>query len=240
MQFALFGICLDRKKFRRGSEKAPIELRKIFTKLETFINGVDLQDHILHDFGNIEPKNYEEITSFISKRKKEYFSVILGGDHSITFGAVNAIKPENFVSFDAHPDCEPSELSSHSVTRKIAEKGYKTYLYGLRCFSRKEMEYLKNGKVKVVTPKDLKLMNGPTYLSIDFDVLDPSIMPSVAWPEPNGLTFSSILEAVRNLSNNLVAIDFVELIPERATYTLIAGKLIYSILAEIVKAKLSQ
>ncbi len=238
MKLVLYGICLDRKQFRRGSDRAPLELRKIFTRLETFIDGLELQDYPFQDLGNIEPKSYDEIKDFI--KVGEGFPIILGGDHSITFSAVEAIKPKNFVSFDAHPDCEAGKLSSQSVVRKIAEKGLNVYVYGARCFSKNEMDYLLNGKVKIVNLEDLKNIKGPTYLSIDFDVLDPSILPSVAWPEPNGLTFSEVLKGVEILSKELVAIDFVELIPENITYTLIAGKLIYSALAKIIKAKLSQ
>ena len=76
-------------------------------------------------------------------------------------------------------------------------------------------------------------------MSIDFDVLDSSIMPAVAVPEPNGLTFNQVIEGVRALAKNLVAVDFVEFLPsENVTYTLIAGKLVYSAIAEIYKAKI--
>ena len=64
-------------------------------------------------------------------------------------------------------------------------------------------------------------------------------MPAVSNPEPNGLMFSQVLEGVKALAKNLVAIDFVEFVPTKnTTDTLMAGKLIYHSLAEIVKAKL--
>jgi arginase family enzyme len=62
-------------------------------------------------------------------------------------------------------------------------------------------------------------------------------MPDVAYPEPNGLSFDQVIEGIKALGKNLVAIDFVEFVPsQKSTYALIAGKLIYSSLAEIIRA----
>jgi agmatinase len=237
MNFSLIGICLDRKQFRRGSHNAPYELRNAFLNIETFLDGIDLHDHWLKDSGNIIPSSYDEIEAQVkSKISSNSFPIILGGDHSITLPAVKAIKPKVFISFDAHPDCDGSEISPKSVTRKIFEQGFKTFLYGVRTVSKEESEFLNKNQIKIVTLEDLKKINEPVYLSIDFDVLDPSIMPSVAYPEPNGLSFNQVLEAVKALAKNLIAIDFVEFVPtENMTYALIAGKLIYSSLAEIIK-----
>lgn len=236
MDFSLLGICLDRKIFRRGSHKAPFEIKGIFPQLETYINEVDLQSIWLKDLGYIEPNSYEEIINRV--KGIQNFPIIIGGDHSITYPAVKAVNPKVFVTFDAHPDCENKDLCFLSVTRKIVEDGFKSYIYGARCISKEEREYINNGKVKIATLEDLKAINEPVYLSIDFDVLDSAIMPSVAVPEPNGLTFNQVLEGIRALAKNLVAIDFVEFLPtENISYTLIAGKLIYSALAEIIKAK---
>ena len=239
MDFELIGILLDRKIFGRGSHNAPIEIRRIFPRMETFINGIDLEDHGLVDEGNILPKNYDKMIIEARVRINHKFPVIIGGDHSVSFVGVKAMKPKVFVSFDAHPDCEPGELRYDTVTRKIAEEGFKTVLFGVRSFSKKESEFIKTKNIKIANLEDLKNINEPTYLSIDFDVLDSSIMPAVSNPEPNGLTFSEVLEGVKALAKNLVAIDFVEFVPTKnTTHTLMAGKLIYHSLAEIVKAKL--
>jgi agmatinase len=239
MDFELLGVLLDRKSFGRGSHEAPIEIRRIFPQMETFINGIDLEEHGLVDLGNIIPKNYKEMVAEAKIRLDHKFPVLIGGDHSISYVGVKATKPKVFVSFDAHPDCEPGELSYDTVTRKIAEDGLKVVLYGARCFSKNEWNYVKEKGIKVASLEDLKKINEPVYLSIDFDVLDSSIMPAVGNPEPDGLTFKQVIEGVKALAKNLVAIDFVEFVPTKnTTDTLMAGKLIYHSLAEIVKAKL--
>jgi len=239
MDFELLGILLDRKPFGRGSHNAPIEIRRVFPQMETFIDGIDLQEHGLIDLGNILPKNYNQMVSEAKNRLNQKFPIIIGGDHSISFVGVKTVNPKVFVSFDAHPDCESGELSFKSVTRKIVEEGYRTVLYGVRCFSKNEWKYIKTNGIKIASLEDLKKINEPIYLSIDFDVLDSSIMPAVSNPEPNGLTFSEVLDGIKALAKNLVAIDFVEFTPTESTiHTLIAGKLIYYSLAEIVRAKL--
>jgi len=238
MDFELIGVLLDRKKFRRGSQNAPIEIRRVFPQMETFINGVDLQEHGLIDLGNITAKDYGLIINEMKNRINQKFPVIFGGDHSISFTGVKTVNPKIYVSFDAHPDCESGELKYDSVTRKISEEGYKALLYGVRCFSKNEWNYIKENGIKIANLEDLKSINEPTYLSIDFDVLDSSIMPAVGFPEPNGLTFKEVLEGIRALAKNLVAVDFVEFIPtENVVHTLIAGKLVYSALAEIIKSR---
>ncbi|MFH1473385.1 MAG: arginase family protein [Candidatus Aenigmatarchaeota archaeon] len=239
MDFEMIGILLDRKIFGRGSHNAPLEIRRIFPRMETFINGIDLEEHGLVDVGNILPKNYDKMIIEAKVRIDGKFPVIIGGDHSISYVGVKTVKPKVFVSFDAHPDCEPGELKFDSVTRKIAEEGFKTVLYGVRSSSKKETEFIKAKKIKIASLEDMKKINEPTYLSIDFDVLDSSIMPAVSNPEPDGLTFKEVMDGVRALAKNLVAIDFVEFVPTKnTTHTLMAGKLIYHSLAEIVKAKL--
>jgi agmatinase len=238
MDFELLGVCLDRKMFRRGCDRAPLEIRRIFPELETFVNGIDLQEHWIKDLGNIEPQNYDKIILEMKRRLDGKFPIIFGGDHSITYAGVKAVNPKIFVSFDAHPDCENSDICFRSVTRKIVEEGYKTYLYGVRCLSKEETRFLKNNKmIKIATLDDLKKINEPIYLSIDFDVLDPSLMPSVGVPEPNGLSFSQVLDAVKALAKNLIAVDFVEFLPENSVTSLIAGKLVYATLAEIARSK---
>lgn len=240
MDFSILGICWDSKSFKRSSINAPIEIRKSFSKMETFISGIDLNERaFFSDLESIKPKDYEEMELTIKEKlNKRNFPIIIGGDHSISYASVKLIEPKVFVSFDAHPDCEDKELCYSSVTRKIIERGYKTILYGVRSFSRKESDFMNRNGIKIATIRDLKAINEPTYLSIDFDVLDPSIMPNVNCPEPNGLTFKQVLDAIRILAKNLIAVDFVEFVPtENITYTLIATKLIYSTLVEIIRSR---
>jgi len=230
MDFVLIGIPYDESQtFRKGAAKAPDLIRGIFPKLETYIKGVDLTEHFIEDIGNI---NIDD------KIETDKFPIILGGDHSITLNCVKQLKPENVLILDAHPDCE--DTNDHgNIGRKLAEAGFNVYLIGPRIFSKEETRYLKEGKVKIITKdqvKDLKDL----YLSIDFDVLDPKLMPAVGNPEPDGLEFKEVVEIVKEAAPNLVAVDFVEFTPvekDNEIYLSVAGKLIYSTMAEIVRTK---
>jgi len=238
MEFELLGICWDKKPFRNRADKAPDEIRKVLPFVETFQSNIELADYMIRDLGNIKPKSYKEMEIEVERKLGKSFPIILGGDHSITFSVVKKIKPKVFVSLDAHPDCEPLNLCYWSVTRKISELGIKSFVYGARCISKNEDIFIREGKVKLASLEDLKKINEPIYLSIDFDVLDPSIMPAGGYPEPNGLTFKQVLEAVRTVAKNVIAIDFVEFIPDNTDSSpFIAANLIYSVLAEIIKSK---
>lgn len=246
MKFSLLGICYDKTQtLRKGAAKAPILLRKSFPKLETFINDVELSEKaFIKDLGNIYPKDLSELLAQAKKRLAGVeFPIILGGEHTIScavFSSLSNVK--SFVCFDAHPDCENTD-GHDGVVRKISETGAEIFLYGVRCFSKKEKEYLQKSKIKVIKDlKELKNIPSPAYLSIDFDVFDPSIFPTVGNPEPAGLSFQNVINAVRVIANKIIAIDFVEFTPLRDKelndiYSLLAGKLIYSIIAQIIRAK---
>ncbi len=230
MDFVLIGLPYDETQtFRKGAAKAPNMIRGIFPKLETYINGVDLTEHFIEDFGNININD---------KIETEKFPIILGGEHSITVNCVEQLKPEAVLILDAHPDCEESK-GHDGTARKLAEAGFNIYLFGPRVISKKEEEYLKQGKVKIITKDEIKNLKN-VYLSIDFDILDPKIMPAVGNPEPDGLEFAEVVDIIKQAAPNLVAVDFVEFTPtekDNEIYLAIAGKLIYSVLAEIIKRK---
>src|SRR3972149_8169398 len=213
MDFSLLGICFDKTQtLRKGSSKGPNELRKYFNKMETFIDGIDLADHFLKDLGNINPKDLNNVQNKVDKMLDgKSFPVILGGEHSITLSCVKRMKPDKVIVFDAHPDLEDKDDHT-GVMRKVGrEIGYKNlYLYGMRIFSKKEHEFIRKNKIKVVDLNGLRKLKGRIYLSVDFDVFDPSLFSSVGNPEPNGITFKEFSEAVRIISRNLIAVDFVE------------------------------
>ncbi len=249
MNFDLLGICFDRTQTcRKGAAKAPLLIRRSFPKLETFVSGINLSEKaFINDLGNIKPKNVNDMIEETKVKLKDSknFPIILGGEHTISFAGVKALPQiKSFVSFDVHPDCENSE-GHDGVARNIAEAiGEKNvYLYGARCRSKEENDFLKKSKINIVKSlSELKKIPAPIYLSIDFDILDPSILPAVGNPEPDGLKFKEVVEAVKVLAPKLAAVDFVEFTPLGikeldGIYAMVAGKLVYAAMAEIVKAK---
>lgn len=249
MNFDLLGVCFDKTQTcRKGAAKAPLLIRNIFPKLETFISGIDLAEKaFINDLGNIKPKNPESMVREAALKLKDSkdFPIILGGEHTTSFAGVKSLpRIKSFVCFDAHPDCENSKKHdgvARNIAKIIGEKN--VYLYGARCRSKEENGFLNKKKINILKNiSELKKIPAPIYLSIDFDILDPSIFPSVGNPEPDGMTFREVMEAVRILAPKLAAVDFVEFTPLGVkeldgVYAMVAGKIIYGTIAEIVKAR---
>jgi agmatinase len=165
------------------------------------------------------------------------FPLVLGGDHSISFPVVAAmagIGPLNIVHLDAHLDRRDSlggvRLGHGSPLKRISELPFveRMVSIGLRGLRAPEEDFLaaeKRGDL-LVTCRAIREQGldsilerlprlGPTYVSIDIDVLDPAIAPGTGTPEADGLTYhevKTILSAVAGRSQ-VVGCDLVEVNP---------------------------
>ena len=181
--------------------------------------------------------------------------VILGGEHSISFGAVAALKetyPElSVLQLDAHADLRDSYQSSPyshaSVARRISEI-CPLVQAGIRSFSLEEAEFMKTAAVKSYS-SDFILshdhwcdeicanLRGDLYITLDIDVFDPSEMPATGTPEPGGLSWSHVLGLVREAAkrSRIRGFDVVELapIPGIIAPDFLAAKLVYRIIGYI-------
>jgi len=179
------------------------------------------------------------------------FPILLGGDHSLTIGAIAAIaqKHPHFTAlqFDAHADLrdeyEGTRFSHACVGRRIAERA-KLVQMGIRSLSLEEAEYLKKASVTVgyaaelerdplLIGRLLRELRDPIYLTIDVDVFDPSIMPATGTPEPGGLDWYTVLSILRSVceAHQVVGADVVELapLPGQVAPDFLAAKLIYKL-----------
>lgn len=251
MQFSLLGVCWDRTQtYRKGAAKAPDALRKVLPHLETWHAGIDLAEAaFMKDLGNVRAANFDLVTNRVfaalhnSNVSPNSMPIIIGGEHTVSLAAVRALKPRRVVVFDAHPDVEDSP-GHNGVVRRIADVvgPQNISLFGVRTLSKEENAWLTQNRIHVASFKDLEKIKEPVYLSIDFDVLDPLVLPAVGNPEPAGLRFIDVLNAIRTLAPNIVAMDFVEFTPypcphASEIHALTAGKLIYAAMAEIIRAQ---
>jgi len=175
-------------------------------------------------------------------------TLMLGGDHLMTLGALRAHAqkhgPLGLLHFDAHPDAGHGELwgtACHHGTwvRQALEEGlldpHRTVQVGLRAprFDGGELAFLRSAGVHLWTPWDLKdvrlssqlhgdlarVGQGPAYVSLDLDVLDPAFCPAVAEPVPGGLTVMELISLLRHThrwSTPFVGADVMELAPTLA------------------------
>ena len=167
----------------------------------------------------------EEVVSQILGREK--FFILLGGEHTITVGAVKPLakKAKNLtvLSLDAHADMrdvfQNSKYSHACVMRRCLEHA-KLVLGGVRSMSEEEFEFIHENKVPVYdvseAKKIIKSCEKNVYLSLDLDVFDPSVIPGVGCPVPLGVNIQPVLQLLRDLfkERNVIGVDVVELIPD--------------------------
>lgn len=185
----------------------------------------------------------------VSKNKKP---LVLGGEHSISYGVVKALKKKykdlSVLQFDAHTDLlneyEGSRFSHASVMRRILELGVPAVQVGIRNMNAEINDYISKNKAHAKKihfapgiPPIEKILKGLTknvYLTFDLDALDPSIMPAVGTAEPGGLLWNETVEAIEKISRkvNIVGADVVELcpIPGLEAPNFLAAKLVYQII----------
>ncbi|MBI5584442.1 MAG: agmatinase, partial [Deltaproteobacteria bacterium] len=188
----------------------------------------------------------------------------IGGEHSITLPLVESLRENHpglvLCWLDAHADLrdewEGSRFSHACVLRRIAELGLPVFHLGLRSLSREEQEYLQDQRgIRAYSSEELLLGQGfkrfkndlesrpdpDIYLSVDVDVFDPGLLPGTGTPEPGGLSWYSVLEAVRLISNHgtIRGLDLCELmpIPGSRQSEFIAAKLIFKILSMVLYKK---
>jgi agmatinase len=199
----------------------------------------------------------QKATEKILENKK--FPVILGGEHTLTLGVVLALKKFfkndfSILQFDAHSDLrdefEGTKYHHATFARRIVEDlKIKICQVGIRAISKEEFEFIKKEKrVKVFYKRNyakkeiLDFLTKKVYLTIDLDALDPSIMPAVGTPEPEGLFFENILEIVKEVSKEkeILGFDLVELSPIPGFFApnYLAAKLISKILGIIFEKNL--
>jgi agmatinase len=154
----------------------------------------------------------------------------LGGDHAVTLPIMEAIAahhgPVSILHFDAHPDLyddfDNNPRSHASPFARIMEKGLARRLVqvGIRTLTQHCRAQAARFGVEVIgmrhfTPDSVPVLDGPIYVSIDLDGLDPAAAPGVSHPEPGGLTVREVLAVLNRQTGIVVGADVVELNPKR-------------------------
>lgn len=238
-----------------------LELYDEELKMETYRIGITTMDELkVRDLPPEEMvKSVYEAGLHLVKAGK--FPVVLGGEHTVTIGMVKALMERyqdlSIVQFDAHADLrdeyEDRKLSHACVGRRLSELGQLLQL-GVRSLSQEEAEIIPRTTVKTINAADIirgltpeegsdpvisliPTLSDRTYITIDLDVLDPSIMPSVGTPVPGGLGWYEMLDLLKYLSSvkEIVGFDVVELSPisNNISPDFLAAKLVYRLIGYI-------
>jgi len=191
--------------------------------------------------------------------KKGRIPVTLGGEHSLTYGAVTGVtralgEPVGIVQIDAHADLRKAYLGerySHaSVMQLLAESGVQLAQFGVRALCQEEVDRRAEWKVFFVDAEELvttglhavDLPEGfpqHVYVSFDVDGLDPSEMPATGTPVPGGLSYLQSMHLVAHAlaGRNCVGIDVVELAPidGQAGWDFTAAQIAYRLMGAALK-----
>tara|TARA_B100000029_G_scaffold167859_1_gene164045 strand:+ start:513 stop:1412 length:900 start_codon:yes stop_codon:yes gene_type:complete len=260
----IFGVPYDgTTSFRPGSRFGPSAIREFSNGLETFCPQLnfDLEEIEFADFGSLEiPYGAPEpVINAVNQATKKLQvlglkPLILGGEHSITSGAVAAIanaQPDLIlVQLDAHADLRQEWLGSnhnHACTmRRCLEvlPSKQIFQLAIRSGTFNEFKELrahkrlishKQGHPATALEKAMKPHLGkPIYLTVDVDWFDPSVMPGTGTPEPGGFLwddFASVIDVLKH--HQLMAADIVELSPQldsSGISTILAAKITRSLL----------
>ena len=162
---------------------------------------------------------------------KDKFLTFFGGEHSISIGIIDAYRkafPDlTVLQLDAHADLRKQYMGSHynhACAMHKASKETNLIQVGIRSMDICEKEYLNHDKCFFAhnicsdnswEEASIALMTDNVYLSIDLDVLDPSVMPSTGTPEPGGMDWYTILGYLKKVfrNKNIVGFDIVEFAP---------------------------
>ena len=177
--------------------------------------------------------------------------LFLGGDHAVTYPIVAALAarhgPLNILHFDAHPDLytdfEGNPRSHASPFARILEEGHAKRIVqvGIRTLNKHCRDQAERYSVEILPILNFEvgmvpILDGPLYISVDLDGIDPSEAPGVAHPEPGGLTVREVLSIIAKQRAHIVGADIVELNPARDVNditAIVAAKLVREIAAQM-------
>jgi len=248
-----------------GTSKGPAEIIKASHQVELFDEDLHKEPYKSIGIKTLKPfpikknivaalKQIENINKLLIDKRK--FPLILGGEHSLTPGAIRPFVKKFgklcLLHFDAHADLRNSyngnKFSHASAIRRCLDNpNVSVVSFGIRNISSGEILFLKKNKkrIKIFWAKDklrwslnhLKkiIRNKKVYLTFDVDGLDSSLMPATGTPEPGGLFWDETIKIIKIAAqySHIVGADINELAPIKGfdSYNFLVAKLAYKIIA---------
>ena len=248
-----------------GTSKAPKEIIKASHQVELFDEDLNKEPYKHIGIKTLKPfpikkniidalKQIENINKLLLDKKK--FPLVLGGEHSLTPGAIRPFVKKFgkicLLHFDAHADLRNSynnnKFSHASAIRRCLDNpNVSVVSFGIRNISLTEIPFLKKNKkrIKIYWAKDKSswnlnkfkkiISNKKVYLTFDVDGLDSSLMPATGAPEPGGLFWDETIKIIKIAaqSSHIMGADINELAPIKGfdSYNFLAAKLAYKIIS---------
>jgi len=264
-RYIVLGFPYDRTStYRSGSALAPTAIREASANVETYSlrSNIDIEDVEICDVGDLNV--VDDVLETLRRLELSVRDIheagkvplVIGGEHTLTYGSVRALKGDiAVVDFDAHLDLRDEymgeKLSHTTYMRRLAEEigADRIVEVGTRAVSREELEFAKDtgvtfysvyevrkqGAARISQLINSKLSKFKTlYITVDLDVLDPAYAPGVGNPEGDGLETFTVIDILEGIvSRNLVGLDLVEVCPnyDNGTTAAQAVRILFEILA---------
>ncbi len=239
-EIALFGVCWDgTSSFKAGSRFAGFAVREASFGMEefSFYQQQSLLDIKYTDLGDLflPPGQKERVLADIASAVEEVrgrgmFPIAFGGEHLVALPLILAAHKAHpdmaLVHFDAHADLRPElwgdPLTHATIIGRAAEQVGFTNLYqfGIRSGSIEEWQLAQaHDTIRPFTVDAIRtaleaIGDRPIYLTVDMDVLDPSLYPGTGTPEPGGIDYSTLIAGLKCFKGKrLVGMDCLELAP---------------------------
>ena len=238
----LFGAPFDSTtSYRPGTRFAARTMRAESYGLETYspYQDLDLEDARVFDGGDLElpfgdtARALGMIRDFATEVLRDgKLPFLIGGEHLVSLPAIEAAAEKYsdlaVIHFDAHTDLRDkylgNRLSHATVIRRVWDilGDGRIHQFGIRSGERAEWEWARAGHTNLrpftfagLSDAIAAVKGRPVYLTIDLDVLDPSVFPGTGTPEAGGVTFIKLMKAALSVIHGcrIVACDMVELSP---------------------------
>ncbi len=238
----LLGIPYDKNSsYLRGPALAPPRIRQMARDGSTNLfseRGLEVKEgKIYRDLGDLsfESSNPESVFHQIRDKVSNTISennrlFCFGGDHSVSYpiidAHINLYDNLNILQFDAHSDLyddfDGNPYSHASPFARLMETGKIGTLtqVGVRTLNNHQREQAEKFGVNITEMKDfttdfLNHLNGPLYISLDLDVLDPAFAPGISHHEPGGLSTRQLIDLIHGIDVPVIGADIVEYNPTR-------------------------
>jgi agmatinase len=258
----LIGIPYDAaSSFLRGAADAPAHIRRALESPSSNSwseSLIDLGSGAIDDAGDAVIEN-ADVRGSIERAIDSVIAgggtpIALGGDHSISYPILRAVRKSypalTILHLDAHADlydefegdryshaCPFARIMEEKLANRLVQVGIRTMTGHLR-------DRVKRFGVEVIDMPAWEagkrpLNTGPVYLSLDLDVLDPAFAPGVSHWEPGGLSTRDVIQIIQSLGGTLVGADVVEYNPVRdpsGMTGMVAAKLVKEIAARMLSS----
>ncbi|MDR0605660.1 MAG: agmatinase [Bacteroidales bacterium] len=251
--------------FVKGADKAPqaiidasdsIELYDIEEDIEIYTQGIHTAKPVWETSSadNMVNAVYHRVKSYL---KDDKLTVLLGGEHSVSCGAIQAFAKKysdlTVLQLDAHADLRDEyqgSIYNHACVMRRAQELVPVVQIGIRSVCAEEKKHIIEQNMFYAhyirfseswMQKAIDRLTENVYLTIDLDCFDPAIVPSTGTPLPGGLSWWEVLDFISevNKQKTIVGFDIVELCPNPADKSsdVLAATLTYKIITKILKKR---